>query len=56
MGETSNIDFWRCTVGSAFGLALALVWIKMGFGPFLGAAALVILGGVSAWFLGRIMG
>ncbi len=54
--EENSRDFWRCTVGSAFGLALALVWIKMGFGPFCGAAALTIVGGVAARFFGRIFG
>lgn len=52
--ESSSRDFWRCTVGSAFGLVLALVWLKMGFGAFVLAAALSILGGVGAWFFGRI--
>ena len=47
-------DFWRCTVGAAFGLALGVIALKFGFGAFLIAAALTILGGVTAWFLGRI--
>lgn len=48
-------DFWRCTVGAAFGLALALVAFRFGFGAFLIATALTILGGVTAWFFGRIL-
>ena len=52
--EQTNSDFWRCTVGSAFGLALALVWIFEGPLAFLGAVVLTILGGVLTWFFGRI--
>jgi uncharacterized membrane protein YqaE (UPF0057 family) len=47
-------DFWRCFAGSLFGFALALVWLKMGFGAFLLAALLTILGGIGGWFFGRI--
>ncbi len=47
-------DFWRCTAGSVFGFALALVWIYHGFGDFLIAALLTILGGAAAWMIGKI--
>jgi predicted cobalt transporter CbtA len=47
--------FWQCTVGAAFGLALALIAFRFGFWAFLIAAALMILGGVGAWFFGRIL-
>lgn len=54
MVEGPGRDFWRCTAGSLFGLALALVWLKMGFGAFLLAAVLTILGGIGGWLFGRI--
>lgn len=47
-------DFWRCTAGSAFGLALAVVWMVKGFPWFLLAAALTVVGGLGAWLFGRI--
>ena len=46
-------DFWRCTAGSLFGFALALVWLMMGFGAFLLAALLTIVGGIAGWLFVR---
>ncbi|MGD9495285.1 MAG: hypothetical protein AB7Y46_03135 [Armatimonadota bacterium] len=56
MADQNARDFWRCMAGSAFGLALAVIWVKMGFGAFALAAALTIVGGVAGWFFGRIFG
>ncbi len=54
MVENPGSDFWRCTVGSIFGLALAVIWVLLGFGPFVLAVALSILGGIGGWLFGRI--
>jgi len=39
--------FWRATAGSAFGLALGVVWTVRGFGAFLLCTALVVLGSIA---------
>ncbi len=54
MVDEPGHDFWRCTAGSVFGFALALVWLKMGFGPFVLALVLTVLGGIGGWLFGRI--
>ncbi len=54
MVDDNGRDFWRCMAGSIFGFALALVWIIKGFGFFLLAAALTIVGGLLGWLFGRI--
>lgn len=52
--DTNDRDFWRCAAGSAFGLALAVIGYWQGFSAFLVAALLGIVGGLAAWFFGRI--
>ena len=43
-------DFWRGIAGGAFGLALALVWLRFGFGGFLLALAFTLTGALAARF------
>lgn len=40
---------WSSVVGAAFGLALGLVWVTLGWWPAVGCAVLAVVGG----FLGR---
>ena len=44
MNGGSDSMFWRAAAGSAFGLALGVVWTVRGFGPFLLCTAFVVLG------------
>jgi uncharacterized membrane protein len=45
-----DADFWRAVAGGAFGLTLALVWLRFGFGGFVLALAFAVAGALAARF------
>ena len=47
MSDRSDRVFWRGTVGSAFGLALGVVWTVWGFSAFLLCTVFVVLGSLA---------
>ncbi|HUS81528.1 MAG TPA: hypothetical protein VM283_09695 [Armatimonadota bacterium] len=51
MGDTGDRMFWRATAGSAFGLALGIVWAQWHLGWFLLCTAFVILGSLAVRIL-----